>query len=174
MKKFYRVNVDTNKIVELEPDDLIDSICYMRTEAEKDGKFFYLVQDYLINKFWDWQCEHASEVDPNFQIFDRIEDAQEKQKENRLTDKLNEEIKKEINKPERERLQAMHEFVESIRNLEVEEDKPTMSGLDHLLSPESTEDRLERAQEFLKNKKEELDKAEKELFNNAIKLRFEE
>jgi len=96
MKTFYRVDEMSNQIVEMIPDDLIDDICLMRSEGTKDGRFFESVQEYLIKKFWDWQCEYPEEVDPAFQIFDRIEDAQEKQKENREMQKLNEEVKKEI------------------------------------------------------------------------------
>lgn len=123
MKTFYRVDKRTNRIDLYEfADDLIDLICHMRDNATKDGRFWAIVEEYLINKFWDWQCEHPEEVDPTYKIFDSREAAQKQQQENRLTDKINEEIKKEINLVERNRLKQVHEFVEGIRSLEVEEE----------------------------------------------------
>ncbi len=93
MKTFYRVDEHENKIEELTNDDIIGLICLMRSYATKDGQFFDLVRDYLIDEFWHWQCKYPEEVDPAFRIFDSVEEAQKQQQENRLTDKLNEEIK---------------------------------------------------------------------------------
>lgn len=123
MKTFYRIDELSNQIVELTDDDIIDDICRMRTEGGKDNQFYNWVRDYLINTFWEWQCQYPMEVDPAFQIFDCIEDAQEKQRENQEVQKLNEEVKKEINLVERSRLKRSHDFIESIRSLEVEEEK---------------------------------------------------
>ena len=68
----------------------------MRDNATKENVFFNLVKEDLIKMFWEWQDYWPEQVDPAFQIFDSVDDAIEKQKENRLTDKLNEEIKEYI------------------------------------------------------------------------------